>query len=84
MVTHVAGDHVGQAFDILRRSQAKLVCDMATRFVALASGIAPMLSHPRMGNAKWPVSDGEGQSVRRFVLHLSEEGTRRYRTPFGR
>ncbi len=41
MVTHVAGDHVGQAFDILRRSQAKLVCDMATRFVALASGIAP-------------------------------------------
>jgi len=41
MVTHVAGDHVGQAFDILRRSQAKLVCDVATRFVALADGIAP-------------------------------------------
>jgi len=41
MVTHVAGDHVGQAFDILRRGQAKLVCDMATRFVALAGGIAP-------------------------------------------
>jgi L-ascorbate metabolism protein UlaG (beta-lactamase superfamily) len=41
MVTHVAGDHVGQAFDILRRSQAKLVCDMATRFVALDGGIAP-------------------------------------------
>lgn len=41
MVTHVAGDHVGQAFDILRRSQAKLVCDMATRFMALDGGIAP-------------------------------------------
>jgi L-ascorbate metabolism protein UlaG (beta-lactamase superfamily) len=41
MVTHVATDHVGQAFDILRRSNAKLVCDVATRFMALAAGIAP-------------------------------------------
>ncbi len=41
MVTHVATDHVGQAFDILRRSNAKLVCDVATRFMALEAGIAP-------------------------------------------
>jgi L-ascorbate metabolism protein UlaG (beta-lactamase superfamily) len=41
MVTHVAGDHVGQAFEILQRSQAKLVCDIATRFMALAAGISP-------------------------------------------
>ncbi|MFB3819548.1 MAG: MBL fold metallo-hydrolase [Candidatus Methylomirabilales bacterium] len=41
MVTHVAADHVGQAFDILQRGQARLVCDMATRFKALAAGIPP-------------------------------------------
>jgi L-ascorbate metabolism protein UlaG (beta-lactamase superfamily) len=41
LVTHVARDHVGQAFDILRRSHARLVCDVATRFVAQAAGIAP-------------------------------------------
>lgn len=40
LVTHVATDHVGQAFEILRRSQAKLVCDVATRFMAEAAGIA--------------------------------------------
>lgn len=40
LVTHVAGDHVGQAFDVLGRSQARLVCDVATRFVAEAAGIA--------------------------------------------
>ena len=39
MVTHVAADHVGQAFDILKRSKAKLVCDYSTRFKALAAGI---------------------------------------------
>ncbi len=41
MVSHVAADHVGQAFDILKRSKAKLVCDMSTRFKALAAGIEP-------------------------------------------
>ena len=40
MVTHAAPDHVGQTFEILARSQAKLVCDVATRFLALAAGIA--------------------------------------------
>lgn len=30
LVTHTAFDHVGQAFDILQRSQARLVCDIAT------------------------------------------------------
>src|SRR5687768_4975346 len=41
MVSHVAADHVGQAFDIMKRSKAKLVCDMSTRFKALAAGIEP-------------------------------------------
>jgi L-ascorbate metabolism protein UlaG (beta-lactamase superfamily) len=41
LVTHIAQDHLGQAFDILGRSQARLVCDVATRFVAEAAGIAP-------------------------------------------
>jgi L-ascorbate metabolism protein UlaG (beta-lactamase superfamily) len=40
LVTHVATDHVGQAFAILGRSQAKLVCDVATRFMAETAGIA--------------------------------------------
>lgn len=41
MVTHAAADHVGQAFDILQRGKARLVCDVTTRFKALATGIAP-------------------------------------------
>lgn len=41
LVTHVAQDHFGQALDILGRSQARLVCDVATRFVAQAAGIDP-------------------------------------------
>jgi len=40
LITHAAGDHIGQAFDILRRNQATLVCDVATRFLALEAGIA--------------------------------------------
>jgi L-ascorbate metabolism protein UlaG (beta-lactamase superfamily) len=41
LVTHAAGDHIGQAFDILGRSRARLVCDVATRFLAQDAGIAP-------------------------------------------
>ncbi len=40
LVTHAAGDHIGQAFEILGRSRARLVCDMATRFLAQEAGIA--------------------------------------------
>ena len=39
LVTHVAQDHIGQAIEVLGRSKATLVCDMATRFAALAAGI---------------------------------------------
>jgi L-ascorbate metabolism protein UlaG (beta-lactamase superfamily) len=35
LVTHTAADHVGQAFEIMKRSQALLVCDVATRWRAL-------------------------------------------------
>lgn len=41
LVTHAAQDHLGQAFDILGRSQARLVCDVATRYLAEAAGIDP-------------------------------------------
>lgn len=34
LVTHTAADHLGQAFEIMRRSKANLVCDAATRFRA--------------------------------------------------
>jgi L-ascorbate metabolism protein UlaG (beta-lactamase superfamily) len=39
MVTHAAGDHVGQTFEILENSKAILVCDVATRHLALEKGI---------------------------------------------
>jgi len=39
LITHAAGDHIGQAFEILGRSDATLVCDVATRFLALEAGI---------------------------------------------
>ncbi len=39
LVTHAAADHVGQAFDILRRGAGRLLCDTATRFLAEAAGI---------------------------------------------
>jgi L-ascorbate metabolism protein UlaG (beta-lactamase superfamily) len=41
LVTHAASDHVGQAFDILGRSRALLVCDLATRSLAEVAGIHP-------------------------------------------
>ena len=41
LVTHTATDHVGQAFDIVKISDAVLVCDVATKFRALEeAGIA--------------------------------------------
>jgi len=40
MVTHAAGDHVGQTFEILENSKAVLVCDVATRHLALEKGIS--------------------------------------------
>ncbi len=40
LVTHAARDHVGQAFEVLEHSQARLVCDVATRYLARAAGIA--------------------------------------------
>ncbi len=39
LVTHVALDHVGQAFEIMGRGRARLICDVATRFVGQAAGI---------------------------------------------
>lgn len=40
LVTHAAADHLGQAFDILQRGTARLICDVSTRYMALAAGIA--------------------------------------------
>lgn len=41
LVTHAANDHVGETFEIMRRGKARLVCDVATRFLAVAAGLAP-------------------------------------------
>ena len=41
LVTHAAGDHVGQAFEIMQRSNATLVCDAATAFSAKEEGGIP-------------------------------------------
>lgn len=35
LVTHTAADHVGQAFEIMKESKARLVCDVATQFRAI-------------------------------------------------
>jgi L-ascorbate metabolism protein UlaG (beta-lactamase superfamily) len=40
VISHGAGDHIGQAFDILKLNpKARLVCDTVTRYRALESGI---------------------------------------------
>lgn len=41
MVTHTATDHLGQAFDIMKISNALLVCDVATKFRALGEAGIP-------------------------------------------
>jgi L-ascorbate metabolism protein UlaG (beta-lactamase superfamily) len=41
LVTHTASDHVGQAFEIMQGSQARLVCDVATKFRALEEAGIP-------------------------------------------
>jgi L-ascorbate metabolism protein UlaG (beta-lactamase superfamily) len=60
LVTHAAGDHVGQALQIMKRSRAILVCDVATSHLAAADGISEkrvyrMLSGVRysFGNLKF-------------------------------
>ncbi len=40
LVTHGALDHVGQSLSIMQRTQARLVCDMATRLSANEAGLA--------------------------------------------
>src|SRR5512141_1065970 len=40
VITHAAADHIGQAFGILGGGQARLVCDVATRFLAESAEIA--------------------------------------------
>jgi len=41
LVTHTATDHVGQAFDIMKISNAILVCDVATKFRAIEEARIP-------------------------------------------
>jgi len=41
LVTHAAGDHVGQTFDIMQHSDAILVCDAATKILADEAGGIP-------------------------------------------
>lgn len=69
MVTHAAGDHLGQAFEILHRSRATLVCDVATRFLALAAGIPRDRIYPMVPGVQF---DLKGLRVKALAAqHLS-------------
>jgi L-ascorbate metabolism protein UlaG (beta-lactamase superfamily) len=57
MITHGAGDHVGQAFDILENSKAILVCDVATRHLALEAGISPERIYYMLSGVEYTLKD---------------------------
>ncbi len=54
LVTHTAADHVGQAFEIMQRSKAYLVCDGATRFrAAEEAGISEKRIYPMVSGIQY-------------------------------
>ena len=54
LVTHTAADHVGQAFEIMQRSKATLVCDVATRFRAVEeAGISEKRIYPMISGVQF-------------------------------
>lgn len=57
MITHAAGDHVGQAFEILENSKAILVCDVATRHLALEKGISADRIYYMLSGVKYKLKD---------------------------
>lgn len=57
MITHAAGDHVGQAFEILENSEATLVCDVATRHLALEKGISADRIYYMLSGVEYKLKD---------------------------
>jgi L-ascorbate metabolism protein UlaG (beta-lactamase superfamily) len=78
MVTHVAADHVGQAFEILKRSKAKLICDMSTRFKALAAGIAPERILFMVSGVRFKIADLYVKALPATHLSFSQLGENQF------
>lgn len=55
-ISHTAGDHVGQAFEILEHSKAFLVCDAATNHRALRLGIPPQRIYRMVSGVRFEVA----------------------------
>ena len=78
MVSHVAADHVGQAFDIVKRSKAKLVCDMSTRFKALAAGIDPERILFMVSGVRFKIGDIQVKALPATHLSFSQLGDNQF------
>ncbi|MGE0851001.1 MAG: MBL fold metallo-hydrolase [Hyphomicrobiaceae bacterium] len=78
MVSHVAADHVGQAFDIMKRSKAKLVCDMSTRFKALAAGIEPERILFMVSGVQFKIGDIKVKALPATHLSFSQLGENQF------
>lgn len=78
MVSHVAADHVGQAFDIMKRSKAKLVCDMSTRFKALAAGIEAERILFMVSGVRFKIGDIQVKALPATHLSFSQLGENQF------
>lgn len=57
IITHAAADHVGQAFEILEHSRALLVCDVATRYLALEKGVSEKRIYHMLSGVEYKLKD---------------------------
>lgn len=57
IITHGAGDHVGQAFEILENSKAILVCDVATRHLAIEKGVSEDRIYYMLSGVEYKLKD---------------------------
>ena len=57
MITHGAGDHVGQAFEILKNSNATLICDVATRHLAIEKGVSEDRIYYMLSGVEYKLKD---------------------------
>ena len=78
LVTHAAGDHLGQAFEILQRSRATLVCDVATRFLALAAGIPRDRIYPMVPGVQFDLSGLRVKALAAQHLSFRQLGPQAY------
>ena len=57
IITHGAGDHVGQAFEILKNSKAILICDVATRHLAIEKGVSEDRIYYMLSGVEYKLKD---------------------------